>query len=773
MFRHFASTKARIASALLLASIATAAPGGVAAQQGGTLVGTVTAADASPVAGARITLEPGNRGTVTDARGSFRITSVPAGTFTVRAAQVGYAPGSETVVVAASGETRVDLVMNEQALVLDAMVVSASRESQRLLETPASIGIIGGEEIRASGVAHPSEIMRLIPGVWVNVTGGEGHQTSIRQPLTTNPVYLYLEDGIPTRSTGFFNHNALYEINVPQSDRIEVTKGPVTALYGSDAIGGIIDVGTRAPSDTPEIGASLEGGSFGWQRALLTGSNTFGVNGLRADINLTRTDGWRDATDYDRQSATFRWDRPIGSTGSMRTVASFSNIDQNTAGSSAINETDYLNDPEINYTPISYRKVKAFRLSTELGMLSENTLFTLTPFVRWNEMELLANWSLTYDPTVYTTGHRSAGILAKARRDFEPMRARVIAGVDLDYSPGYRQEDRLVPTRQGSIFTSYTLADRVYDYDVAYHGISPYIQAEASPLPRMRVVAGLRYDRLGFDYDSHLDPIDTGRHRRPADTSVSYSHLSPKLGATYEVSPAVNLFANYGHGFRAPSEGQLFRQGQSLNTVGLEPVKVNSFEGGLRGVLANRVSYDVTAYHMAKLDDIISFTNPDGSTENVNAGKTVHRGIEAGLGVDLSHGLRTDVAYSLAEHTYEEWSARAGVDLAGNEIETAPNTTLNASLSFSPTFYEGSQFAVELTRVGSYWMDAQNTDRYDGHNLLNLRAAMPIAGGVSVFARMVNATDERFAESASYTVARGREFAPGMARTIYVGIQRN
>ena len=54
----------------------------------------------------------------------------------------------------------------------------------------------------------------------MNVTGGEGHQTVIRQPLTRGPVYLFLEDGVPTRSTGFFNHNALYEINLPAAEGI-------------------------------------------------------------------------------------------------------------------------------------------------------------------------------------------------------------------------------------------------------------------------------------------------------------------------------------------------------------------------------------------------------------------------------------------------------------------------------------------------------------------------------------------------------------------------
>jgi outer membrane receptor protein involved in Fe transport len=743
-----------------------------AAQEGAVVSGSVASADGEPVFGATVRLEPGNRVVVTDVRGEFRFTDVPAGTFTVSAVRLGYAAAEQAVTVQGGAEARLQLVVQEQAIELGGLVVSASREAQRLAETPAAISVVQGAEIRAAGASHPSEIMRQVPGAWINVTGGEGHQTAIRQPLTTNPVYLYLEDGIPTRSTGFFNHNALYEINLPQAERIEVTKGPATALYGSDAVGGIIDVGTRPPSADAELEATLEGGSFGWQRLLVSGSDAFGSNGIRADLNLTRTDGWRDATDYDRQSGTLRWDRALGS-GALRTVATFSNIDQSTAGSSAINAEDYEDSPKVNYTPISYRTVKAFRLSTEYSRVSDRSLLTLTPFARWNEMGLLANWSLTYDPTVYTTGHKSLGFLAKFRRDLDPLDTRLIAGVDVDYSPGFRDETQLQATREGRIFTSYAEVARIYDYDVTFLGVSPYVQAEVSPAPRLHVVGGLRYDRMGYEYDTHLDPIATGRHRRPADTSVEYGHVSPKLGATFEASEAVNLFANYGHGFRAPSEGQLFRQGQAVNTVGLEPVTVDSYEGGVRGMIAERVSYSFTAYHMTKHDDILSFTNPDGSTENLNAGETLHRGVEVGLGADLSSGVRMEVAYSRAKHTYEEWQPRADTDLGGNEMEIAPRTIANAELSYSPTFFDGSRFGVEWTRLGSYWMDPQNTHRYPGHDLVNLRVNVPVVARVSIVGRLMNVTDERFAESSSYTTARGEEFAPGMPRTLYVGIQWN
>lgn len=120
--------------------------------------------------------------------------------------------------------------------------------------------------------------MGLVPGVWVNITGGEGHQTAIRQPLTTNPGYLYLEDGVPTRSSGFFNHNALYEINVPAAEAIEVTRGPGSALFGSDAVGGVVNVITRSSLERSGVTATVEGGEAGFRRVTTTGNFSNGQN---------------------------------------------------------------------------------------------------------------------------------------------------------------------------------------------------------------------------------------------------------------------------------------------------------------------------------------------------------------------------------------------------------------------------------------------------------------------------------------------------------------
>jgi iron complex outermembrane receptor protein len=761
------------ARALCLSVVfALAAFDGAAAQQTGSIRGTVASiSTGAPISDADVFMEGSGRRATTNRSGSFQFTGLSAGQYTVVVERLGFGTVRQEVAVQQGRASDVTIRMEDQAISVPAVIVIASRSAKDLSEVAASVGVIGGSAIRDVNPTHPSELMGQIPGVYVNVTGGEGHMTAIRQPLSTSPVYLYLEDGVPTRSTGFFNHNALYEVNVPQSDRIEVMKGPANAMYGSDAIGGVVNVGTRAPSESLGGELSIEGGQYGFQQYLGSVSGTAGGNGLRGDVNVTTTDGWRAGTDYTRYSGTGRWDRSVGSSSSLRTVVTYSNIDQNTAGSSAISRADFDSNPTINYTPISYRKVTALRLSSAFEKQTGAWSWSFTPYGRDNSMELLPNWSLTYDPTVYRTENKSVGLLAKAQYDLPNIDANLTIGVDTDYSPGSYFERAITATRTGSIFDSYTEGAAIYDYDVSFHEVSPWLQAELTPTERLHLSAGVRGDFLGYDYTNALGVETTGAHRRPADASPTFSAISPKFGVTFAATRQLDVFASYRRGFRAPDQGQLFRQGSAESTVDLKPVKADSWETGLRGRVGQRVRYEVSAYYMTMTDDILSYRLPDGTTQSVNAGETLHKGVEVGLGVQLVPGLNADVAYSYAVHTYEEWSPNSTTNYSGNEQEFAPRQVGSARLEIAPPAVPGSQLTFEWSRVGPYWMDAENANEYEGHDLFNVRAAYAVTPRLDLFAKLNNVFDKRYAERASYNAFRGEELAPGLPRTFYVGVK--
>ena len=751
------------------------------AEPAGAIAGVAVTGDGIVMPGLLVTAEASTGatlpGTTTDGEGRFRFEPVVPGVYeVVGRTGDGLGEARATITVLAGAVARVELLL--QLGFSERVVVTDARGARLKRETPATVGTLTRDTLEDVRPTHPSEVMGLIPGVWVNVTGGEGHQTAIRQPLTTNPVYLYLEDGVPTRSTGFFNHNALYEINVPAAEGIEVTKGPGSALYGSDAIGGVVNVLTRSSLGEAGADVTAESGQDGWRRVVAGGSWTTGRDGVRADVNLTGSDGYRDATGYDRQSATIRFDR-ARTDSALKVLLSANLIDQQTAGSSSLSEVDYLTSPETNLTPISLRGVEAYRVSLDYQRTIKDLSLSLVPYFRYDSMELLPNWTLTFDPTIYTTDNTSWGVLAKVERALPQWRTSLMAGLDVDFSPGGRVEDVVVLTTSASglpsgrrIFSGYTVGNRVYDYDVTFLSMSPYAQVEISPTPRSRLSLGLRVDRMQYEYDDRLTVPDTARHRRPADGSRSFGHVSPKLGWTYQLSDAANVFASYRHAFRAPAEGQLFRQGSAVNTFDLDPVRADNVEAGLRVTAHRRLGLDLSLYQLDKRDDILSFRDPlDGATQSVNAGHTRHRGVELGVEASPASPVHVRLAYTYATHTYQDWlvDPRAGVDYSGKEQETAPRQIGTLTVRVSPV--RALDLAVEAAALGSYWLDAANTTKYGGHMLVNLRGQYAIGRGLRVFAKVLNLADRLYAESGSYTLARGREFAPGRPRTAFAGVE--
>jgi outer membrane receptor protein involved in Fe transport len=770
--------RARGIGALLGVVSTLLAPRALGAQALASVAGRVTLVG-DPAADVAVFLVGTTRGTTTDGDGRYRISGVAPGRFTIAAQRVGATTARSTIDLAAGQSLTVDLALESAAKVIAPMTVSATRELRRRDEGSATIDVLDGAEVRRTHAAHPSGLMNRLAGVHVSELSGEGHSMAIRQPITTKPMYLYLEDGIPTRATGFFNHNALYEVNIPQAAGLEVLKGPGTALFGSDAIGGVVNVLTRPAPLAPSMEASLEGGAFGYGRLLLSGGATSGAHGVRADLNVTRGETWKQEAPFRRESGTVRWDA-VGIGGwTARTVLTGSHVNQQDVP--AIGAAAFDTSRAMNLAPIAYRRVKALRLSSAIERDLGAAVWSVTPYARSNSMELLPSWQLTYDPQTWDTKNTSLGVLAKYRRDFASFGARLIAGTDAEVSPGSFFAQRAVVTRSGAsrAFTSFTPGETQYDYDVTYRNASPYVHAEISPVPALRLDAGVRADFSGYSYETRLAPLDTGAHRRPMSTTRSYTHLSPKLGATFAVDSSASVFLSYRHGFRAPSQGQLFQQNSAANTVDLAPVKVDAFEVGLRGQGGGRVTYQVSAYDMTIRDDIITYVTARNTREATNAGRTRHRGVELSGGAALTSALRMDASYSLSRQRYVEWTPQAArgnapeVSYSGNLVESAPRDLGSLFLSYEAPVLRGGRTAVEWSHTGSYATDPANTHRYGGYELVNLHLSGKVSSRTELFGRVSNLANRGYAELVTYDAFQQDQLTPGAPRSVYLGLRTN
>lgn len=691
--------------------------------------------------------------------------------------------------LAATNYTHAKDISSDDGLLEQAdIVITATREAQDKMQVAESVTGFDALDNEMVSPSHPAELLNRSAGVHINNLGGEGHMTSIRQPITTKGVYLFLEDGVPTRPTGFFNHNGLYEVNVPQSERIEVTKGPGSSLYGSEAIGGIINSMTKASPEQAQASGVFELGSYGWKRTLLSGGNRLTEDsGFRIDFNATDNSGFRQEADYSRYSSTLRLDSQLSGQLTSKTVMSYSYVDQ--SGTSSLEANDYKNDPKKNrfHDDIGYREVNAFRLSNEFNYeLDQDSLISVIPFYRNNKTEMMPSWMVTYDPNIRETKFQSFGVMSKYRQNFWQNKATAIVGLDVDYTPSSFKEEQILVSQEDDIYTDYErTGQKNYDYDADQLSVSPYIHSEFQIHSKVRISAGLRYDYFDVDYDDNLE--DQGvdpRHVRPESQSVDFDELSPKLGVVYQFSQQHMAYVNYRHAFRAPSVSQLFRSGSSINTDELQPVSSDSYELGFRGKLSEKHSYELAVYHMTVKDDIVSFID-DTDRKTTNAGETTHKGIELSLNGELTSELHYGAAASYSKQEYEDFKYVYGYfstncfcyvtetrNFEGFEVGKAPRTMANAHINYFPAFIPAASFELEWEHLGDYYTDETNTAEYAGHNLFNVRGEYQVTEQAVLFGRVMNVFDKRYSTYTSNQVGdEDISYRPGNPITGVLGLR--
>jgi len=197
---------------------------------------------------------------------------------------IGYAPQPMEV-----GSLPQVIALTPTSTLMNEVVVSANRgEVVKRSQAPIAISQITSRSIQETKPTSLDQLLNKVSGVNMINLGNEQHQMSIRQPMTTKSLFLYLEDGIPVRTTGLFNHNALLEMNMASVKNIEVIKGPSSSVYGSEAIGGVVNFITVAPTSVPVLKFSAQGNDIGYKRGDLQSSFSknkwgFALGGYYAD----------------------------------------------------------------------------------------------------------------------------------------------------------------------------------------------------------------------------------------------------------------------------------------------------------------------------------------------------------------------------------------------------------------------------------------------------------------------------------------------------------
>ena len=655
------------------------------------------------------------------------------------------------------------------------MSVTATGIDEEVLEQPLSVATKEKKEIELDQVIFQKDLLNSLSGVRIEQTGSViGHMTSIRMPINTGPYYLFMQDGIPVQSSGFFNHNGLAYTTFQNASSVEVLKGAGTALYGSDAVAAVVNVKSAAkPSKKKEITIKGMGGSYGYGSLGLGMSDTIDKDSAyRADVSYMHSDGWRQHTKTDRAEANVRYDHTINDDNDVKVIFNFSKTEAEQADSfndyeNIKNGSTAASDDPNYFTALEKTDVKRkfdySRLSAEFSNYTFNDLeIVVTPYIRYNRNRYVATWEgnlPSNDNELYTLG-------LLQRNTYEKEWGRVVFGFDTEYTQSslkYNQDFDVTTT--GWSPKTYTTG-ALYDYDVNYFAFAPYVHIDYMITKHLKLTPGLRYDYNRYDYTNNLaaDSTDSSNtYYRPASRSDSYNHLSPKLALSYLVQKDLNVYARYANCFRIPQATRLYSVKVGYENIDLKAEKSNTYEIGLKKSFSKKTSFDLALYYMT-IDDTIVRDAATGGYRN--GGSTIHQGVEVTLKSTIIKEFETALSYSYSKHTYDNDPI-----LGDKEMAAAPNTLANVRLFYMPSYIQGMKLMAEWQHVGSYWMDdAHIAGRYDGYDIGNLKADYKYSKNLKFFAKVTNITDERYAVTARYAYHK-EDYTPGDPRSFYAGIE--
>lgn len=642
---------------------------------------------------------------------------------------------------------------------LDEVVVTASRVKEKLKDAPVTINVVSGEELEKVKYRNAEEVLTRLPGVYTHDFGGEAELTSIRVPTHfTNPYTVVLVDGVPVNGYGSGSSGQLGEINSDNIARIELVKGPASALYGSNAIGGIINVITKDPGPRPQGKIWAEYGAYEMWRSGVSGSAAGEKTSFNIDLNRTYLDGWREHTLDDKKVGNVKIQYLPTENSLLAFKVDYLSYYYETG--STLKQSDFDADWQQSLHTFTYTSMDKLSPSLTYNRYLDDGEFRAIMAVRDLDHEVLPtygwykagpNWvgSLSF------INSRDTDLQLLYSRQLPWLNSKMIVGLDTELGSSVTDRYKITPkwTAAQNKFTSYTMGAMEKSFAVNTTMLAPYLQLELPVREGLKLTAGGRYDTTEYDVE---DRLNTG-----LGGNKNFAQFTPKLGATYDFSPSINTYLSYSQGFVVPTTSQL------LTTTGangnLLAEEASNYEAGLRGsFLDRRLNLDLALYTMEIKNKIVT----DAARNYLNAAVTSNNGLEATAVIALAKAARLTLGYTLSSNKYDKYDS-TGVDYGGKDQPRSPQQHLNARLGLTPL--QGLELELEMDAVSSQYADDGNTTEYSRPTLFNLRASYDWRNW-SLWAHVKNLTDQKYATYVSWDSTDGIMYFSGSPATFFAGL---
>ena len=717
------------------------------------LSGTIGDVSSRAIPRASINILNTNLGAVTDAEGRFSIASVPPGQYTLQISAIGYATIDKHIALSQNNNESLAIQLSPSSTQLDVVIVSAQKKEEALQKIPFSISSISARQAQDYRLWDIKEVSAIVPNLYSADPGDNRNVTSIRGITTTSydPAITTYIDGVNQ-----FNLDT-YIAQLVDVERIEILRGPQGTLYGRNAMGGVINIITKQPTNQLNANVELSVGNYGQHR--FGYAIKFPIVKDKLFAGFAGVYEGRDGF-YTNQFDNTSFDRQTGATGNY-----FLKYLPNSKWNIALNVKHNWN-----------RNHGTFPLVPD-PVAALNDPFKLNQNAVTKMIDDIFNGSLSINhfgsgfqfssQTAYQTNHRYYD--QPIDGDFSPIDGVTIInnyGDDWNRVKAWTQEFKFSSPASTTSPLSWTIGSYLFSQDnpvkQAVHfgddaalvgapdknfsiinttegknrGIAFFGQATYSITEKLDVIAGVRFDyekkelSVRGEYQKDPDPNPIFQTQPDTSATTSFNAFSPKLGIAFHPTENSNLYVSYSRGYRTGGLTQLGSDPSQPPLYPYEPEYSDNIEVGIKNNLwQNRLYLNFAAFYTRVKDaQVPTLILPDAITVTRNAGELTSKGIEMEVSATPFKGLQAVYNFGFTDAEYKTLKLSqngTSVDLAGNKQIFTPDMTSMLALQYSYDLGTKQRLQIvvrgEWMYFGKQYFDLANNISQSPYSLLNTR----------------------------------------------------
>ena len=746
-----------IAALILSSGPAVAQPAAQPAVRTGTVIsGIVRDATGGAIVGAVVTARVASgaeRQTTSDASGRFSIAPAAGGAVTVIVRAPGFAEWRRSVAQPADAGS-LDVLL-EPAGMRDEVTVTPTRSEQRLGNIPASVSVIRQEDIQRRPAIVPDDLLRQLPefSLFRRASSLSAHPTS--QGVSLRGIgpsgvsrSLVLLDGVPFNDAfgGWVYWTAM---PMESADRIEVVNGASSSLYGSYAMGGVLNVVTRSP-ERRTVGVKMQYGSRQSPKIDFRGSDVWGKVGMSVDGSAFDTDGYANVLEslrgpVDTKVAvefghvTLKADyNPTDRVHAFVRTGYFREKRHNGKITTVGPLTEEMNDTTWNYTSGGVRMELPDSSTLQATIFGDAKTFDSNFLAIPDATGARSIGRLTLNQTVPTDAFGGTVQWSRALGAQHVL----TAGSDFRWVDGDSIEDAFDAVT-GTTRTLHRVAGGTQ------RSLGLFLQDVFAPTANVTMTASVRLDRWR-NYDAHNTEtlLSTGAVSDPVLPDKSDAVVSPRVGVIYRMHERVSVWGDVASGFRAPTLNELYRRFSlgavvTLANPTLGPERLVGGEMGVNVIVAPGVTWRTTWFDNRVKDPVANVTiTPPNLMQRQNLGRTRIWGIQTDVDYRITPSLKVSGAYIYDEARVKENPANPA--LVGLHLAQVPTHRGAFQVQYSDPRY--LTVALDVQASGAQFDDDLNTATrvLPKYGLVNLSVARNVGRHLEVFGAVQNLFDTEY-----------------------------